>query len=68
MGLKVNRQDDLDAIFGKFASLDLDDKNRDKFLKRDRKDDKKRKNEKRPEKKGDKKTGSYSVSSGQLNN
>ena len=51
MGLKVNRQDNLDAMFGKFSELDLDDKKRDKFLKRDRKDNKKRKNEKRPEKK-----------------
>ncbi|WP_191982071.1 SPJ_0845 family protein [Lentilactobacillus curieae] len=51
MGLKVNRQDNLDAMFGKFSELDLDDKKRDKFLKHDRKDNKKRKNEKRPEKK-----------------
>ncbi|WP_268913844.1 SPJ_0845 family protein [Lentilactobacillus sp. SPB1-3] len=51
MGLKVNRQDNLDAMFGKFAELDLDDEKRDKFLKHDRKDDKKHKNEKRPENK-----------------
>jgi len=51
MGLKVNRQDNLDAMFGKFAELDLDDEKRDKFLKHDRKDNKKHKNEKRPENK-----------------
>ncbi|WP_169790559.1 SPJ_0845 family protein [Lentilactobacillus parafarraginis] len=51
MSLKVNRQDDLDAMFGKFAEMNLDDDKRDKFLKHDKKDkNKKRKNEKRPEK------------------
>lgn len=35
MALKVKRQDDLDAMFGKFAQLDPKDEKRDKFLKRD---------------------------------
>ncbi|KRK98229.1 hypothetical protein FD04_GL001209 [Secundilactobacillus odoratitofui DSM 19909 = JCM 15043] len=35
MGLKVKRQDDLNAMFGKFAELDLKDEKRDKFLKRE---------------------------------
>ncbi|MCP9332702.1 SPJ_0845 family protein [Lentilactobacillus hilgardii] len=52
MALKINRQDDLDAIFGKFAGMNLDDDKRDKFLKHKKNDkDKKQKNEKRPEKK-----------------
>ncbi|GAD17479.1 SPJ_0845 family protein [Lentilactobacillus otakiensis] len=52
MALKVNRQNDMDAIFGKFAEMDPEDKKRDKFLKHDKKDkDKKRKNEEKPEKK-----------------
>lgn len=52
MALKINRQDDLDAIFGKFAEMNLDDDKRDKFLKHKKNDkDKKQKNEKRPEKK-----------------
>lgn len=51
MALKINRQDDLDAIFGKFAEMNLDDDKRDKFLKHKKNDkDKKQKNEKRPEK------------------
>lgn len=52
MALKINRQDDLDAIFGKFAEMNLDDDKRDKFLKHKKNEkDKKQKNEKRPEKK-----------------
>ncbi len=37
MALKVNRQNDMDAIFGKFAEMDPEDKKRDKFLKHDKK-------------------------------
>ena len=49
MALKVNRQNDMDAMFGKFADMDPEDKKRDKFLKHDNKDkDKKRQHEKRP--------------------
>lgn len=52
MSLKVNRQNDLDAMFGKFAEMDPNDNKRDKFLGHDKKDkDKKKKNEKRPAKK-----------------
>ncbi|WP_173021188.1 SPJ_0845 family protein [Secundilactobacillus folii] len=39
MGLKVKRQDDLNAMFGKFAEMDLKDEKRDKFLKHDEKKD-----------------------------
>ena len=35
MALKVKRQDDLDAMFGKFAQMNPKDEKRDKFLKRD---------------------------------
>ncbi|GAW99427.1 SPJ_0845 family protein [Secundilactobacillus mixtipabuli] len=43
MGLKVKRQDNLDAMFGKFAEMDLKDEKRDKFLKHaDQKDDSKK--------------------------
>lgn len=52
MSLKINRQDDLDAIFGKFAEMNLDDDKRDKFLKHKKDDkDKKKKTDKRSEKK-----------------
>lgn len=34
MALKVKRQDDLDAMFGKFAQMNPKDEKRDKFLKR----------------------------------
>ncbi|MFD1125636.1 SPJ_0845 family protein [Lentilactobacillus raoultii] len=50
MSLKVNRQDDLDAIFGKFAEMNIDDDKRDKFLKHKKNDkDKKKKEKKHPE-------------------
>lgn len=39
MGLKVKRQDNLDAMFGKFAEMDLKDEKRDKFLKHDEQKD-----------------------------
>lgn len=43
MALKVKRQDDLNAMFGKFAELDIKDDKRDKFLKRaDNKDETKK--------------------------
>ncbi|KRM60035.1 SPJ_0845 family protein [Secundilactobacillus malefermentans] len=35
MAIKVKRQDDLDAMFGKFARMDPKDAKRDKFLKHD---------------------------------
>lgn len=44
MALKVKRQDDLDSMFGKFAQMDPNDAQRDKFLKRDDE----HKNDKRP--------------------
>ncbi|GAA6112502.1 MAG: hypothetical protein M3005_03360 [Apilactobacillus sp.] len=34
MGLNIQRNNDLNAMFDKFAKLDTSDKNRDKFLKR----------------------------------
>ncbi|GAX03539.1 hypothetical protein IWT140_01144 [Secundilactobacillus pentosiphilus] len=39
MGLKVKRQNDLDAMFGKFAEADIKDEKRDKFLKHDEQKD-----------------------------
>ncbi len=49
MAIKVKRQDDLDAMFGKFAEMDPTDKKRDKFLKHDNANKKSTaKNEKRP--------------------
>ncbi|MCH5461170.1 hypothetical protein HC026_01730 [Lactobacillus sp. LC28-10] len=43
MGLKVKRQNNLDAMFGKFAEADIKDEKRDKFLKHDeQKDDSKK--------------------------
>ena len=48
MGLKVKRQNNLDAMFGKFAEVDLKDEKRDKFLKHDeQKDDTKKAKEHR---------------------
>ncbi|MCW3778083.1 SPJ_0845 family protein [Levilactobacillus namurensis] len=44
MALKVKRQDNLDAMFGKFAQMDPHDAQRDKFLKRQDE----HKNDKRP--------------------
>ncbi|MEJ6400750.1 SPJ_0845 family protein [Nicoliella lavandulae] len=35
MGLKINKQNDLDKLFGKFASMDPKDNDRDKFMKKD---------------------------------
>ncbi|UDM32522.1 SPJ_0845 family protein [Lentilactobacillus laojiaonis] len=37
MALKINRKDDLDAMFGKFSDMDIDDPKRDKFLKHSKK-------------------------------
>ncbi|MCY9807500.1 hypothetical protein OXT66_08130 [Lentilactobacillus senioris] len=35
MGLTVKRKDDLSASFGKFAEMETEDNQRDRFLKRD---------------------------------
>jgi hypothetical protein len=35
MGLNIQRNNDLNAMFDKFAKLDSDDKKRAKFLKKD---------------------------------
>lgn len=35
MGLTVKRKDDLSASFGKFSEMEIEDKQRDHFLKRD---------------------------------
>lgn len=43
MALKVKRQDDLNAMFGKFADIDLKDEKRDKFLKHAENQDKSKK-------------------------
>ncbi|MHA8109972.1 SPJ_0845 family protein [Lactobacillaceae bacterium Melli_B4] len=37
MGLKINMQNDLDKMLGKFAKLDPKDNDRDKFMKKDEK-------------------------------
>lgn len=46
MGLKVQRNDDLDSMFGKFAQDSPEDPNRDKFFKRDDKKETKKKKSK----------------------
>lgn len=35
LGLTVKRKDDLSASFGKFAEMETEDNQRDRFLKRD---------------------------------
>ena len=35
VGLTVKRKDDLSASFGKFSEMEIEDKQRDHFLKRD---------------------------------
>lgn len=42
LGLTVKRKDDLSASFGKFSEMDIEDKERDHFLKRDDKKDPKK--------------------------
>lgn len=44
MGLNIQRNNDLNAMFDKFARIDSNDKKRDKFLKhKDKKSDKRKK-------------------------
>lgn len=42
MGLNIQRNNDLNAMFDKFARLDSDDKKRAKFLKKDNNKSKKK--------------------------
>ncbi|UQS86479.1 hypothetical protein MOO44_06185 [Nicoliella spurrieriana] len=46
MGLKINMQNDLDKMFGKFAQMDPKDNDRDKFMKKAEKKSKDKANNK----------------------